>query len=61
MDRYSKAGGSKDILEYYGFRYGAVTCWLDGMGYLASHNLVHEVFRPKELREVLLPDGARFT
>lgn len=52
LEKYQAAEGSPAIIEFYKFRYLAVTCWLDGMGYLAQHNKVLAVFEPNKFRKI---------
>lgn len=56
--RYRKEGGSNTVLDFYAYRYAAVSCWLDAMGLLEDHGQVQAFFRPKDLRPHLTPRSA---
>lgn len=52
MKKYQASDGSTDIFEFYFHRYLAVVCWMDAMGGLGAHAMVHEVFRIAEYRKI---------
>ena len=48
LNRYSSAGGSEMVIEFYQYRHRAVLTWLDAIGLLESHGQVQAFFKPKE-------------
>lgn len=53
--RYREEGGSGTVLDFYAYRYAAVSCWLDAMGLLEDHGQVQAFFKPNDLRPNLTP------
>lgn len=51
--RYQEQGGDETVLEFYGYRYRAVTVWLDALGLLDVHHQVQKFFKPGESRKYM--------
>ncbi len=54
LGRYAKDGGSLTVIEFYKYRYRAVSVWLDAIGRLETHGQVQSVFEPKAYREYMV-------
>jgi hypothetical protein len=55
--RYEVSDGSRDVMAFYRYRYGAVVTWLDALKLLMTHKKVNEFFQPHLLREAMKPTG----
>lgn len=53
--RYQSEGGSQTVLDYYRFRYQAVSCWLDALGLLDTHKQVQSFYKPQDVRPAMMP------
>jgi hypothetical protein len=55
--RYSEAGGSELVIDFYKYRHQAVLIWLDVLGLLESHSRIQTFFKPKEGHVYMTPDS----
>lgn len=53
--RYSDAGGSELVIDFYKYRHEAVLIWMDVMGLLESHGQIQAFFKPKEGHVYMAP------
>lgn len=56
LQQYLNSGGSTVVEEYYKKRYQAIVCWIDAIGLIDDHLRIQEYFKPKEIREHLIPE-----
>jgi uncharacterized membrane protein len=54
--KYQQAQGAAVVIEFYKYRYSAVSIWLDALGMLKVHHQVQEFFKPKEGRPHMKPE-----
>lgn len=53
LGQYRRGGGSPEVIAFYKRRFGAVACWLDVLGFLASHPYAQEELDPQGMRPAL--------
>jgi hypothetical protein len=55
LHEYERTGGSASVAKFYENRYNVVVCWLDALGLAESSSRVQAYFKPKEVRQFLVP------
>ncbi len=60
LGAFKTAKGSNVVIEFYKYKYSAITVWLDAMGCISNHNRVQEVFEPKKNRQFFVADTSPY-
>lgn len=59
LNKYREAGGSELVLEFYHYRYMAMSCWFDAVWDMKAHRQFQEFFKPALTRPMMTNDSPK--